>query len=571
MAAQIHVNPRDSEPLLLSSIVDRGAALQPDNLIVTKTAQGYHTVTFLEHLKRSKRLASALSKWGVKLEDRVGTLMWNTGWHFECYHAIPCMGAVLHTLNLRLGPADLGYIIQHAQDRVIIADADLLGLLCQVGKEMMSKVELLVCVGEDGVPGAWKLPAGPGLETMKVIDYEAFLSSGSEDFVWPSFPETTTMGLCYTSGTTGKPKGAAYSHRSTYLHTLILVGADMLGLSGTQVVLPFVPMFHVLSWGMPFGILMTGARPIFNSRWMDPGSLLKLMIDWKVQLSTGVPTVWQGVRALIEKEGVDKVRAVLKLQTLTCGGSAPPAEMMRWYLDKLGIEFIQGWGMTETNPLGALGVRVAKVSDLDKSLDDSFKNVMKAGLPMPGVQVRIADSENLSKDVPAGEAGELLVRGPWIIQEYFQVDAPDKFHNGWLITGDVAKVDSEGAIIISDRSKDVIKSGGEWISSIDLENLITSMPGVAMAAVVAVPHPKWDERPVAIVMLAPDASKDNLLDRVHAHCSKNFAKFQLPDDVLVWKEIPLTSTGKLDKKVIRAKLEEQKYVVPSARTPESKL
>lgn len=569
MATQLKVNPRDYEPLLLSSILDRGTALQPQNLIVTKTAKGYNTQTYLEHLHRSKRLASALAKWGVKIEDRVGTLMWNTGFHFECYHAIPCMGAVLHTLNLRLGPADLGYIIAHAKDRIIFADADLLELLSKVDAAVLAAVELIICIGEDGSPGAWVLPAG--IEAKKAMDYEAFLKTGDADFRWPRIPETTTMGLCYTSGTTGKPKGAAYSHRSTYLHTLTTVGADSLAISGSQVVLPFVPMFHVLSWGVPFCLLMTGARAVFNSRFMDPPSILKIFADWQVQLSTGVPTVWQGIRAQIEKDGVDKIRPTLALRMLTCGGSAPPAEMMRWYLDNLGVEFIQGWGMTETNPLGSLGVRVAKHSDLSKSVDVSFKNCMKAGLPCPGVQVRIANPENLSQEMPAGEPGELLVRGPWVIQEYFQVDAPDKFHEGWLITGDVAKIDEEGAIVISDRSKDVIKSGGEWISSIDMENLIISMSDVSMAAVVAVPHPKWDERPVAVVTLVPGASQDSLLDRVRQHLSKEFAKFQLPDDVLVWEAIPLTSTGKLDKKVIRAKLDEQKYVVPSARTPDSKL
>mmetsp|Transcript_39916 Transcript_39916/g.114024 ORF Transcript_39916/g.114024 Transcript_39916/m.114024 type:complete len:564 (+) Transcript_39916:76-1767(+) len=560
---------RDVEPLLLHTLCDRGPRLQPDNLVITKTSKGYNTLTLQEHHTRTLRLASALSGWGVRIGDRVGTFLWNTAWHLQCYHAVSCMGAVLHTLNLRLGPADLGFIIKHAADRVIFADSDLLELLAKVDTAVLDRVELFVCCGADGAPGAWQLPAA--VPAGRARDFEAFLSEGRPSFAWPELPETALHALCYTSGTTGVPKGAAYSQRSTYLHTLASAGADQLGLSGSQVILPFVPMFHVLSWGLPFSCLMVGARMVFNGRFMDPDSLLDCMLDWGVQLSTGVPTVWQGVRAAIEKRGVQKVREGLRLRMLTCGGSAPAPDMMAWYLDQLGVEFLQGWGMTETNPLGSLGRRVAKHKDLTRSPEELFANITKAGLPMPGVQVRIADSENLDRELPRGQAGELLVRGPWIIQEYFQYDAPDKFHKGWLITGDVARIDEDGAIVISDRSKDVIKSGGEWISSIDLENHIGAMEGVTMAAVVAVPHPRWDERPLAMVVLAPGASAERLQERVDEHCLKKFAKFQLPDDVRVVEAIPLTSTGKIDKKVIREQLRQQGYVLPTAGQPPAKL
>lgn len=268
------------------------------------------------------------------------------------------------------------------------------------------------------------------------------------------------------------------------------------------------------------------------------------------------------------QRGVDAVRPQLALKTLTCGGSAPPQEMMQWYLDTLGVEFLQGWGMTETNPLGSLGRVVATHADLAKTPEQRFQNCLKAGLPVYGIQVRIAEPEALDRDVAPGEAGELLVKGPWVIQGYYENPAPEKFHNGWLITGDVARIDAEGAIIICDRSKDVIKSGGEWISSIDMENDITAMPEVTMACVVAVPHPKWDERPIAIVVVAPGqptdtAAASRLKERVNAHLSSNWAKFQLPDDVLIWPEIPLTSTGKLDKKVVRGELQKQGYVLPT--------
>lgn len=543
--------------------MDRGAFLQPDNLIVTKLGNGYHQITFKEHMQNTKRLASALSKWGVQIGDAVGTLMWNSGWHLHAYHALSCMGAILHTLNLRLGPADLGYIMEHAEDRLVIADFDLLKLLEQVDEKVLAGLGLIVAVGEDFVPGKWQ--AGPKL-AAKCQDFHAFLATGAEEFIWPDLPETATHALCYTSGTTGKPKGVDYSQRSTFLHTLVLVGADQIGITGHDVVLPFVPMFHVLSWGVPFATLMLGTRTIFTGRFMDPASTLQCFADWKVTISSGVPTVWQGVRALIESKGVDQVKKTLAVRTLTCGGSAPPLEMMTWYYDNLGVEFMQGWGMTETNPLGMLGRKVAKLKDLSRNEDGRNANISKAGLLMPGLEIRLADQEDMSKDVPPGQPGELLIRGPWIIQEYFKNPAHDKFHNGYLITGDIAKLDEEGAVIISDRSKDVVKSGGEWISSIDMENSVVSMAEISVAAVVAQPHPKWDERPVVVAMLAPGASTDGLLDKVRTHLSSSFAKFQLPDDLIIWSEIPMTSTGKLDKKNIRDRLSKDGYVLPDLRS-----
>jgi len=546
--------------------------LQPENLLITKTAGGYLTLTLAEHYNRSVKLASALSKWGVKFGDRVATLMWNSSWHMQCYHAISCMGAVLHTLNLRLGPADLGWIINHAHDRVIFSDADLLALLAKCAPDKLACVELYLACGEDGVQGAWTCPSE--LPSNKMQDFDAFLDTGDLGFVWPDIPETSTHALCYTSGTTGNPKGVAYSQRSTYLHTLASSGVDQLGISGSHVILPFVPMFHVLSWGVPFVSLMLGNQVVFTGRFMDPGTLVSGFIDWSVDFSTGVPTVWQGVRAQIEKHGVEAAKKSMCLQTLTCGGSAPPVEMMLWYYENLSVDFIQGWGMTETNPLGSVGKRCIKLKDRHKTMSELNGNISKAGIPLPGVQVRIADPDNLDTEMLRGQAGELLVRGPWITGEYFHTNAADKFHKGWLITGDVAKIDDEGAIIISDRSKDVIKSGGEWISSIDLENHISSMSEIAMAAVVAMPHPKWDERPIAVVVLTADApagAMSGLVEKVRDHCSKAFAKFQLPDDVLVWDAIPLTGTGKLDKKLIRQRLQESGYNIPSVSAPQSKL
>eukprot|EP00451_Oxyrrhis_marina_P011262 CAMPEP_0204319856 /NCGR_PEP_ID=MMETSP0469-20131031/7327_1 /ASSEMBLY_ACC=CAM_ASM_000384 /TAXON_ID=2969 /ORGANISM="Oxyrrhis marina" /LENGTH=565 /DNA_ID=CAMNT_0051301075 /DNA_START=52 /DNA_END=1749 /DNA_ORIENTATION=+ len=561
---------RDVEPLLLHTLMDRAARLQPDNLIVTRIQNGYHQRTYAEHQVRTYQLANALAKRGMKIGDVVGTLMWNNARHLEAYHALSCMGTVLHTLNLRLSPSELAYIILHAGDKGVIVDANLLKLLEQVDKEALAKLEFIVVCADNEGTGGWTstLP--------NTVDYEDLIRDQPTTFKWPSIPEHSIHALCYTSGTTGKAKGAAYSQRSTYLHTLVSSGADQLGITGYHTVMPVVPMFHVLSWGVPFVLLMSGSRLVFNNHFMDPASLLQIMEDWKVNFSTGVPTIWQGVRAAAEqkyKGKMGELKAKMQLQYLTCGGSAPPKEMMQWYLDTMGVEFIQGWGMTETNPLGSIGRTLIKHKDMAKTPQERFEGVCKAGIPVPIMEYRLANPENLDEDVPHGQQGELLVKGPTIISEYFKQDASvaaEKFHKGYLITGDVVRVDEEGAFIICDRSKDVIKSGGEWISSIDMENQITELPEVSMSCVVAMPHPKWDERPVALVQLADPSKAEGIHDRVCKHLSTKWAKYQLPEDTIVVEAIPLTTTGKMDKKVVRGKLQGDGYVLPSLR-PQAKL
>lgn len=556
------VNPRDTYQLNLKVLLDRGPFLQPDNLIVTKTKDGYHQITFAEHMARTKRLASALAGWGVQIGDTVGTLMWNTAWHMQCYHALSCMGTIMHTLNLRLGPTDLSYIVADGEDRVLIVDSDLLPLVDKLADTALAQLELIVVVGEDGLPGAWQAPAKLA---GKCVDFEAFLASGAEDFTWPDLPETATHALCHTSGTTGMPKGVAFSQRSTYIHTLTMNGANATCIKPENVVLPFVPMFHVLCWGVPYVLLMLGARTVFVGRYTAPEVMLQCFVDWQVQISTGVPAVWQGLRSCVQQLGVEKVRPTLRIREFISGGSSPPSEMMQWYLANLGVEFVQVWGMTETNPLGSAARKVAKFKDLVLSDVELDQNVAKAGFAVGCVEIRIANPDAMGEDQPRGEPGELLVRGPYVIQEYFKNPAPEKFHEGWLITGDIAKLDEEGAIVICDRSKDVVKSGGEWISSIDMENKVAGLPEVAMAAVVAVPHPKWEERPVVIAVLAPNAAADGLHAKVKDQLSGAFATWQLPDETLVWPEIPMTSTGKIDKKVIRDRLRKQGYVLPDQR------
>ncbi|MFT4815252.1 MAG: acyl-CoA synthetase (AMP-forming)/AMP-acid ligase II [Pseudohongiellaceae bacterium] len=538
-------------PLLMSRILGRGAILDPDIEVVTMQAEGMHRQTLKQTWDRANQVANALRKHGIEVGDRVGSFMWNNYRHLELYQAVPSMGSVLHTLNIRLSPTDLEYIINHAKDRVIFADEDLLPLLEPLWGKLPSVELLVICRHGEGGESSFE----------NQIDYEDFIAGRDTTYDWPEIDENSPMGLCYTSGTTGKPKGVMYTNRSTYLHTLTECLTDSMGLSSLDSLLCIVPMFHAMGWGLPFCASMLGCKQVLPHRFMVPDAFLKLMDEEEVTISAGVPTIWQGVKAALEAD--PKKYDLSKLKSMTCGGSAPPVSMMRWYWDNYNVEMIQGWGMTETNPLGTLSRKVAKRSHLNISEDQQFKNIAKAGLAMPGLEIEIFD-EDWNRLPHDGEAvGELCIKGPWIAAEYFNDPQPDKFHDGWLVTGDVAKIDPEQYILIADRSKDLIKSGGEWISSVDLENHIVGMADIAQAAVVAQPHPKWDERPVALVIMEAGKSLDK--EAVLEHCSKIFAKWQLPDDVIVTEAIPLTSTGKIDKKVIRAKLDAEGYQLPSLR------
>ena len=538
-------------PLLMWKLLDRGAWIAPDEEIVNATETGVHRQTYGETAARARQLANALQARGVGAGDRVGSFMWNHHRHFELYQAVPSMGAVLHTLNIRLGPGDLEYIINHAGDRVIVIDEDLLPLIEPLAGRL-STVEFVVVSSESGdwqsdLPGA--------------IDYEAFIGDQPPAFTWPELDENAPLGLCYTSGTTGNPKGAMYTHRSTYLHTMAEAMTDTMALSATDTVIGIVPMFHGMCWGLPYTATMVGAKQVYPNRFMDPTRLLDLMANEEVTLACGVPTIWQGVQAAVDAE--PERWDLSSLERVLCGGSAPPASLLRWYWDTLGVEMIQAWGMTETNPLGVVSRRVAKRSHRPLSIDQQFDNVTKTGLLAPGLEMEIVDEDFKPLPHDGNAFGELLIRGPWIASEYFGDPQPEKFRDGWLLTGDVARIDPEQYLIITDRSKDLIKSGGEWISSVDLENHICALAGVAQAAVVAQPHPKWDERPVALVVLA-DGGELEATD-VIAHCSQAFAKWQLPDEVLFVDDLAQTATGKLDKKTIRAELDSRGYRLPDLR------
>ena len=540
-------------PLLMHRILDRGARVAPNEEIVTATEKGVRRQTYLQTRDRAHQLAHALQDAGIEVGDRVGTFMWNGSRHLEAYHACAGMGAVLHTLNIRLSDKDLEYIIGHAQDRIIIADADTLPLL-EVLKDRMPSVKQVVVATEEGFEG-WST------DLPDPIDYEEFIAGKSTNYDWPEIDENSPMGLCYTSGTTGNPKGVEYEHRSQYLHTMAQCMTDSMGLSAADALLGIVPMFHAMGWGLPWSGLMLGCKQVMPHRFMDPARLLDLIISENVTVSAGVPTIWQGLKAIYESD--PEKYDLSHLSRLTCGGSSPPPSLIRWYWDTLGVEMIQGWGMTETSPLATLSRRVMKRSQLQLDEDQQFENVAKAGQLMPGLEIDIFDEEFKRLPHDGETVGEILIRGPWICSEYYNNPQPEKFHDGWLITGDVGKIDPEEYLIISDRSKDLVKSGGEWISSVDLENHIVAMAGIAQACVVAHPHPKWDERPVALVVLdgGAEVSEQQVLD----HCAQGFAKWQLPDEVLYVDSIPLTSTGKMDKKIVRADLEAKGYQLPDLR------
>lgn len=539
--------------LLMHKLVERSAIVAPNEEIVTATEDGVRRQTYAQTRARSHQLAHSLAATGVGVGDRVGTFMWNGSRHLEAYWASAGMGCVLHTINIRLGPKDLEHIIDHAGAEIIIVDADLLPMLERVS-DVIPRVKQVVVATEPGFEG-WTttLP--------NAIDYEEFIAGKPEHYDWPDIAETSGLGLCYTSGTTGDPKGVEYEHRAQYLHTLAMSLTDTMGLSGTDTLCGIVPMFHAQGWGLPWAATMLGMKQVMPHRFMTPDRLIKLMADEGVTISAGVPTIWQGVKSIMEAQ--PGVFDLSKLERLTCGGSAPPLSLIAWYWDEHDVEMVQGWGMTETSPLGTTSRRVMKRSQLTAPAEELVANQARAGQLMPGLEMRIVDDE--FNDLPwDGESvGELLIRGPWIAREYYNSDQPEKFHDGWLVTGDVAKIDSEAYLMIADRSKDLIKSGGEWISSVDLENHIVGMPGVSQACVVAAPHPKWDERPIAMLILDDGATVTPV--EVLTHCESNYAKWQLPDEVLFVESIPLTGTGKMNKKAVRAGLESDGYVLPDLR------
>ena len=527
-------------PLTLQMVLRRAAALYGDKVVATKTADGIRTRTFAETVERVHRLASALRDLGVGPGDRVATFAWNSDRHLEAYLAVPCMGAVLHTLNIRLHPDQVAWIANHAQDTVVLVDASLAEAWSQV-KDVDSIRSVIVM--DDTGQGADVVPGG--------LDYEELLAAASPEFAWPELDERSAAAMCYTSGTTGNPKGVVYSHRSSVLHSLASMFADSLAISERDTVLPIVPQFHANAWGTPYAALMTGASLAMPSRFMDPASIASLVKERGVTMSAAVPTVWLGVLQAVKAGQVDAAD-LGTMNRIVIGGSACPEALMRAY-DELGITVIHAWGMTETSPLGS----VAQVKSTVPA-ERALATRLTQGLPGPTLEVRIVGEDGQEQPWDGEAMGELQITGPWIAEAYYDPDAPDgrgghdRFEDAhgrrWLKTGDVAVVHSDGYIQLVDRTKDLVKSGGEWISTVELENLLIAHPKVAEAAVIAVAHPKWDERPLACVVKADDTvTKQELLE----HIAEHVAKWQVPDDIVFIEEVPKTSVGKFDKKVLR--------------------
>eukprot|EP00486_Rosalina_sp_Unknown_P005722 CAMPEP_0201570668 /NCGR_PEP_ID=MMETSP0190_2-20130828/13017_1 /ASSEMBLY_ACC=CAM_ASM_000263 /TAXON_ID=37353 /ORGANISM="Rosalina sp." /LENGTH=539 /DNA_ID=CAMNT_0047994439 /DNA_START=13 /DNA_END=1629 /DNA_ORIENTATION=+ len=524
----------DSYQLNLRKLFERGCRIQPKNEIVTKINGGYHRISYEQLQLRATKIASSLQKCGIKIGDRIGSFMWNNARHLMLYYAVPSMGCVLHTINIRLHPNELAYLIQHADNQVIFVDADLLPLLEAVPSSAFKNVKKIVVCGENMRSGGWKLSPSSSLPSTLFIDFEVFESTGNSFYAWPDLDERSAMALCYTSGTTGNPKGVAYSHRSTYLHTITAMTADCQGLKGYDCILPLVPMFHAIGWGYPFIALTMGLKVAYVGNTKDYTEILDMCLDEEVNLIAGVPTVMQAFRTALTSNPSKYIGLKGKLTRSICGGSAPPSELIEWYLNNWDIELIQAWGMTETNPMGTCARRIATRRDLEnKNGSELTKNQQACGLALPLVELKIVDPNNLDKELEhdGDQSGELLARGPWVTKSYFGNDnVDDKFHNGWLKTGDIASITKKEQMVIKDRSKDMIKSGGEWISSVDMENYVMALSQIDMAVVVAVPHPKWDERPIVICKLNGNIEKEVIMN----HLRKRFSKFQLPDEILFW-------------------------------------
>ena len=525
-------------PLTLQHTYNRAVSLFPRQEIVTQLDEGLHRYTYREWGKRTAQLANALLDAGAQQGDPIATLGWNTYRHMELYFAVPCIGAVLHTLNMRLFVDQLVYIINNAEDKMVFVDGDLVPLL-ESFADKLPTVRLYVVMGD--APGA----------TGKLhpsVDYETFIARQPERVDWPALDENAAAAMCYTSGTTGNPKGVVYSHRSIFLHSMGASMADTLALSEHDIILPIVPMFHANCWGLPHAGMMIGAKFVMPGRFMDPVRMARLMESERVTFAGGVPTIWIGVLNALERESFD----LSSVRMLICGGSAVPQSLIE-NLQRKNLTLVQAWGMTETSPLASVSRIRSHQRDLPE--EEQFRLRARQGTIVPGVDFRVVNIET-GEQVPWDDTtyGELQVRGPWIASAYYKDPATgEKFMDGWLRTGDVAVVNEDGIIQLVDRTKDLVKSGGEWISSVELESLIMGHPKVLEACVIGVPHPKWDERPLACVVAKPDfvgqITKEEIIDYLRPHV----AKWWLPDDVIFVDAIPKTSVGKFDKKVLRGK------------------
>lgn len=524
------------QPLLISSLLTHAERHHGEQEIVSRRVEGdLHRMSFRQLAERSRRMANAIDALGIGFGDRVATLAWNGHRHMELYYAVSGSGAVLHTLNPRLHPDQVVWIADHAQDQVLFFDLSFLPLIEAIAPRVKTIRAFVAMTSREQMPVS---SAVPGL-----LCYEDLLEAASGDFTWPLFDENTASSLCYTSGTTGNPKGVLYSHRSTLLHCYAAALPDSLNCSARDTILPVVPMFHVNAWGLPYVACMVGAKLVFPGPFLDGKSLHELFEAEGVTLSAGVPTVWQGLLSHVEAGN-------LKFSTMRrtiIGGSACPPAMMAAFQQRYGVDVLHAWGMTEISPVGTVCTFKRRHGDLDAAQRAALQS--KQGRAVFGVDMKIVDDEGRELPWDGKASGELLVRGPWIVQDYFASEAGSPLAGGWFPTGDVSTIDADGFMQIADRSKDVIKSGGEWIGSIDLENIAMGHPAVASAACIAARHPKWDERPLLVVVKRPGAelSRDEMLKFYDG----KIAKWWTPDDVVFVDAIPLGATGKVQKNKLR--------------------
>ncbi|MYM93474.1 3-(methylthio)propionyl-CoA ligase [Duganella vulcania] len=525
-----------NQPLLVSSILDFAARHYANSEIVSRRVEGdLHRYTFRDCQQRVKRLANALHGLGVGMGERVATLAWNGYRHLEAYYAVSGSGAVLHTMNPRLHPEQLAYICNHAEDQYLMFDFCFLPLV-EAFAPLCKTIKGYILLGAaDRMPAETRIP--------NLLCYEDLINSHSAEFEWPLFDENSACTLCYTSGTTGNPKGALYSHRSTVLHAYASALPNVLNVSSRDTVMPVVPMFHVNAWGLPYSVPLSGAKMVFPGAALDGKSVYELMEQEQVTFSAGVPTVWLG---LINYAVQNKLKFSSFRRTVIGGSACPPA-MMDTLIDEFGVEVVHAWGMTEMSPLGTAGGLLTKHLGLGK--EAQRKILQKQGHGIYGVDMKITDDDGKELPWDGVSYGHLMVKGPWIISRYFKDEGGDVLEDGWFPTGDVATIDADGFMQITDRSKDVIKSGGEWIGTIDLENVAMSHPAVMQAACIGVAHPKWDERPLLVVVLKPgqELKREDLL----AHFDGKVAKWWLPDDVVFADALPVGGTGKIQKNKLR--------------------
>jgi acyl-CoA synthetase (AMP-forming)/AMP-acid ligase II len=524
------------QPLLISGILEFAARHYANSEIVSQRVEGdLHRYTFRECHLRARQLANALQALGVGMGQRVATLAWNGYRHLEAYYAVSGSGAVLHTMNPRLHPEQLAYICNHAEDQYLLFDFCFLPLVEAIAPHCKTIKGYILLGAADRMPAETSIP--------NLLCYEDLLAAQPEQYTWPLFDENAAATLCYTSGTTGNPKGALYSHRSTVLHAYASALPNVLNVSSRDTVMPVVPMFHVNAWGLPYSVPLSGAKMVFPGAALDGKSVYELMEKEKVTFSAGVPTVWLGLINYAMQHQLN----FSTFRRTVIGGSACPPAMMNTLIDEFGVEVIHGWGMTEMSPLGTTGGLLTKHLALPK--DEQRKILQKQGHAIYGVDMKIVGDDGVELPWDGVSYGNLLVKGPWIVARYFKDEGGDVLEDGWFPTGDVATIDADGFMQITDRSKDVIKSGGEWIGTIDLENIAMAHPAVMQAACIGVFHPKWDERPLLVVVRRPGqaVSREALL----AHFEGKVAKWWLPDDVVFADALPVGGTGKIQKNKLR--------------------